>query len=337
MHPEREFYDGLDLRGNFKIETGPGFHEADPGMHLVPRIPRLPIPPSRDLSSLYPTYKPAKSESPLDRLRKQIAGLEAEREARLERERRERETTEYLKSLREKANENVVYGRDLLKKLSEKREESPFTPIINHNLASHFISPPVLDLSHLHHEESSSIPFTPVEPITPQYLGRTKKVRCVSCDGDGRLFRQGTFTTYHRDCPDCGGKGSTREPDYDERSLREKWHDGLGCYLTTACIRIRGLPDDCHELMILRKFRDGVMTTRHEGREDIKEYKRVAHEIVRRLDLIGNPTAVNEVYSRIYHATILPAVRMIQSGDFQRAYEKYKSGVLELKVLTGVE
>jgi hypothetical protein len=336
MHPEREFYDGLDLRGNFKIETGPGFHEADPGMHLVPRIPRLPIPPSRDLSSLYPTYKPAKSESPLDRLRKQIAGLEAEREARLESTREETVRT-YEKLFKPPIIPKIGLGYCPSSDDDDDTPSPSFGMPIMPNITNQFRPRNLIRNPIISNDESPSIPFTPVEPITPQYLGRTKKVRCVSCDGDGRLFRQGTFTTYHRDCPDCGGKGSTREPDYDERSLREKWHDGLGCYLTTACIRIRGLPDDCHELMILRKFRDGVMTTRHEGREDIQEYKRVAPEIVRRLDLIGNPTAVNEVYSRIYHATILPAVRMIQSGDFQRAYEKYKSGVLELKVLTGVE
>ncbi len=122
----------------------------------------------------------------------------------------------------------------------------------------------------------------------------------------------------------------------DTRSLREKWHDRLGCYLTTACIQTRGLPDDCFELTTLRKFRDDVMATRLEGRTDIEEYKRVAPEIVRRLDLIGNPSAVNQVYSRIYHATILPAVRLVQSGDFQKAYDLYKGGVLDLKTLTGV-
>ena len=29
-----------------------------------------------------------------------------------------------------------------------------------------------------------------------------------------------------------------------------------GCFLTSACVEAMNLPDDCEELMILRKFRD---------------------------------------------------------------------------------
>jgi hypothetical protein len=118
----------------------------------------------------------------------------------------------------------------------------------------------------------------------------------------------------------------------DTRGKWEKVQDALNCYLTTACIQTRGLPNNCDELRILRKFRDEVMAKRLEGRADIQEYKRIAPEIVRRLDLRGNS---REIYSGIYHQTIEPAVRLIQSGDFQRAYDTYKSGVLDLKSLVG--
>ncbi len=145
--------------------------------------------------------------------------------------------------------------------------------------------------------------------------------------------KRDSFLLYPTSSSSDGGSSSSDDTPEDLRSTREKLHDALNCYLTTACIQTRGLPDDCFELTTLRRFRNEVMATRLEGRVDIEEYKRIAPEIVRRLNL--KPDS-REIYSEIYHQTIQPAVRLVQSGDFQKAYNTYKSGVLELKVLTEV-
>lgn len=34
-------------------------------------------------------------------------------------------------------------------------------------------------------------------------------------------------------------------------------NNSSGCYLTSACVNAKGLPDDCEELTVLRNFRDG--------------------------------------------------------------------------------
>lgn len=53
-----------------------------------------------------------------------------------------------------------------------------------------------------------------------------------------------------------------------------------GCYLTSACMYSKGLPDDCYELETLRNFRDTWLKNSEEGREIIKEYYEVAPKIV---------------------------------------------------------
>lgn len=48
--------------------------------------------------------------------------------------------------------------------------------------------------------------------------------------------------TYYKYC---------RNYDYDDCPIY-KGNDSGGCFLTSACTEARGLPDDCHELTVLR-------------------------------------------------------------------------------------
>ena len=59
------------------------------------------------------------------------------------------------------------------------------------------------------------------------------------------------------------------KPDGKNASSGSKDNDNGGCYLTTACVAARGLPDTCIELQTLRAFRDGVLARQPGGREEI--------------------------------------------------------------------
>ena len=61
--------------------------------------------------------------------------------------------------------------------------------------------------------------------------------------------------TYYKYC---------RNYDYDDCPIY-KGNDSGGCFLTSACTEARGLPDDCHELTVLRSFRDGYLRSQPEG------------------------------------------------------------------------
>ena len=68
--------------------------------------------------------------------------------------------------------------------------------------------------------------------------------------------------TYYKYC---------RNYDYDDCPIY-KGNDSGGCFLTSACTEARGLPDDCHELTVLRAFRDGYLRSQPEGEAEIAEY-----------------------------------------------------------------
>ncbi|MEM8722550.1 MAG: CFI-box-CTERM domain-containing protein [Cyanobacteria bacterium P01_G01_bin.39] len=53
-----------------------------------------------------------------------------------------------------------------------------------------------------------------------------------------------------------------------------------GCFLTTACVKHTGLPDDCFELQILRNFRDDYLASTAEGQALIEQYYKEAPIIV---------------------------------------------------------
>lgn len=110
--------------------------------------------------------------------------------------------------------------------------------------------------------------------------------------------------------------------------IKESNSSSGGCYLTTACVDYKGLPDDCVELTTLRSFRDGYMSEKEQGRKDIEEYYKTAPSIVAAINGSKNPEIV---YEELYSDIILPCVEMIKSGQNDEAYEKYKTMVMTLK------
>lgn len=77
------------------------------------------------------------------------------------------------------------------------------------------------------------------------------------------------------------------DSDYEERISREADEldsedssNSSGCFLTTACIESAGLPDNCHELTVLRQFRDTMLNQNEKGRNLIKQYYNEAPRLV---------------------------------------------------------
>ncbi|OYW61698.1 MAG: hypothetical protein B7Z31_02440 [Rhodobacterales bacterium 12-65-15] len=80
-----------------------------------------------------------------------------------------------------------------------------------------------------------------------------------------------------------------------------------GCFLTTAACELRGLPDDCHELETLRRFRDDVLLETPDGRKLVENYYRVAPALV---GLVTEADEKDRVWSEI-----LLVVTSIELGD----------------------
>lgn len=92
------------------------------------------------------------------------------------------------------------------------------------------------------------------------------------------------------------------------------------CFITSACVKAKGLPDDCYELTTLRSFRDTWLREQPGGKEVINSYYEIAPAIVARIDKMSNSLSL---YERLYNEYILPCVHYIENGNNQAAFDKY--------------
>jgi hypothetical protein len=96
------------------------------------------------------------------------------------------------------------------------------------------------------------------------------------------------------------------------------------CFITTAVCKADGKPDDCDELETLRWFRDNVLLKHPLGPDLVNLYYRMAPEIVRKIDAKDSSDAI---YKLLRDRFILPAVKAVNEGDNQRAFNIYASMV----------
>lgn len=125
------------------------------------------------------------------------------------------------------------------------------------------------------------------------------------------------------------GKGVLNTDKYcSMRCVKESGAEVSGCFITTATVQSRNLPDDCHELTSLRAFRDTFMKKDEIMKEEVEEYYRIAPIICENIDRLSN---ASEIYDEIYQKWIKDAVSACDLGDKQKAYDIYKEMVLKLK------
>ena len=97
------------------------------------------------------------------------------------------------------------------------------------------------------------------------------------------------------------------------------------CYLTTACMRhkMENFDDNCEELKTLRWFRDEFVS-----KEDIEHYYKTAPIVVEAINETENN---NEIFNYIYENVVSACVTAIKNGDYDFAYNRYKSSILTLE------
>lgn len=116
-----------------------------------------------------------------------------------------------------------------------------------------------------------------------------------------------------------------------QRTVRPGDPGADDCFITTACVRFHGLPDDCYELTTLRAFRDSYLKSTGEGKRLVAEYYERAPLLVERLRAIENHgTLYAEVFRRIRLAC-----ELIEAGQNARAREEYKKAVVWLDNVVG--
>lgn len=118
---------------------------------------------------------------------------------------------------------------------------------------------------------------------------------------------------HYRDCP---------------RYIAKNGGSSDGCFLTSACVEAKGLPDDCYELVTLRKFRDEYLAKQECGKCEIAHYYHVAPAIVERIKERENTTSI---FEKIYSDLVAPCIKMIEDSNFTGAHELYRNYVLMLE------
>lgn len=128
--------------------------------------------------------------------------------------------------------------------------------------------------------------------------------------------------TVHRYCWGYHYEECPRYKEYKEEQ------SSSGCFLTSACVETKGLPDDCYELTTLRKFRDEYLAKQDCGQCDIAHYYHVAPAIV---ESIKKREDAGAVFERIYNELVIPCVKLIEDGDYVSAHNKYREYVTMLE------
>lgn len=105
-----------------------------------------------------------------------------------------------------------------------------------------------------------------------------------------------------------------------------------GCFITTACVKSMGLPDDCYELKILRRFRDKYVGNLANGKSVIERYYFLAPQIIK---AINKRKDRSRVYDSIY-IKISQACTLIEMGQEKRAFRLYSDTVKELSLRFGL-
>ena len=175
------------------------------------------------------------------------------------------------------------------------------------------------------------------------YSCRLKKRKTDYSSIDSDTVQRYCWDYQYEDCQMYKNRDESWE-DWDGDKSRADWNgsdskkgdnssDSGGCFLTSACVVTKGLPDDCRELTVLRAFRDGYMRTTEQGEADILEYYMIAPIIVERIKRDGNCV---KVFERIYRELVLPCVALIEEGWNEEAYKRYKDYTLMLKTTYGV-
>lgn len=96
-----------------------------------------------------------------------------------------------------------------------------------------------------------------------------------------------------------------------------------GCFLTTAAVQFKGLPDDCHELEVMRQFRDTFLLSTAEGRQLVERYYASAPTIAARLTGRADLEPVWDVIST--------CVALIEAGKHSQAVLEYQAMFMDLE------
>lgn len=123
------------------------------------------------------------------------------------------------------------------------------------------------------------------------------------------------------------------EEDYSGYSSSSTVGSGGWCFITTAAGCALNKGRDCEELNFLRRFRDEHIKTSVEGQALVAEYYNIAPKIIEKIDL---EEEASMIYAKLWTDYIVPSVKEIQAGNWQKAQDIYVVMVVDLSRKYGI-
>ena len=103
-------------------------------------------------------------------------------------------------------------------------------------------------------------------------------------------------------------------------------------FITEAASRGAGLAEDCYELSVLRMFRREYVAALPDGEKVLSDYEKKAPKVIQAIDELSGEDS-QKVWECLYVAGIVPAVLLITRGQWDMAYQLYRSMFGELEAI----
>jgi len=109
---------------------------------------------------------------------------------------------------------------------------------------------------------------------------------------------------------------------------------GGGCFLTTACVEVMGLNDECWVLTLARSFRDSYMSATKDRAQEIKDYYEYAPKIV---EAINRREDSERIWKRLFWQDVVPFAIEVGTENLESSHELYKKMILRAKMFAAME
>jgi len=119
----------------------------------------------------------------------------------------------------------------------------------------------------------------------------------------------------------CTYRRTYEDPDEIKecRYYKERGSGKGGCFLTTVCCEEKGLPDDCYELKMMRKYRDDVLKKTEQGQQIVDFYYEQAPRIVEQIKKSDMKKEICEwVFNEIHKV-----IKQFENGHLNEAGNRY--------------
>lgn len=136
------------------------------------------------------------------------------------------------------------------------------------------------------------------------------------------LVSGGPFETKKEEIYHKGYEYGVDHRDSDDSSSS----DDSCCYITTACLKSLGMPEDCLEFKAMKILTKEHILKSRQGKRDYVSYGRKSPAIVKRIEA---RTDAREIWTGVYEK-LKDVAKLVFDKNYEGGYQSYRSLVIDL-------